>query len=813
MLNFCKHGRASTQRQKRKEMRYPYVLTLAVLLCVLFSGCGSSGSRDLSAGGQGSAQSANRTVSFRFVRAQGSAVPFNIDGFQAVSFGPTNNGLGGELSTEDGPFAEEIQIAVPSDASSTKLTLLAGDNPLLQQLFPLPPGSAPVVFDGPVLNPVFEAGGVNSVGFQSQSSPFEVGEERQLVVVTEDGRVVRGGTFESSDPNSLSIDERGVARALRANPQVTINFTIELPEMDLAVASQADGIVTLYDSRNMELGPLTQFQPFPGTFEEIKPVVADFDGDGNQEVGCFKPSGDFRLFESDGTFLHRGSFGGVLLGTDSADFDGDGVDDIAGLVGSEIQLISADDTPIGRFGVPATFVPLGDIGSQVPPSSFVPQVDLFAIEYTNRDGGAGSSEIGVAFDDFAERFDVQGQSQGSIRFEPLRENLGGQSRGISSFEVDGVPVIIHRAGDLIAGIGVDFYFLLPDGSRRILSTSSNVGDAVPVSGDLESENQPFEELTLLALTGDGAGLVEVGPQGDLGATYTPSFGGRPGLRLDRAFSEFSRRTLTAQTTIEVVETEDGSGSPANPVEPLDPLIGDFLARWAELISNESSQVRDFYEPDYSYNGQTADDLSTFSPGFDLRTAVQDITFIDSAGDVITVRLQSTLDVTSSQPPLQRTSDRTLEMRLVRQPIGSDPPFEIRSQRVVEETTEEIPVFSSSIPPSAPLLDISFVVVGGDGRPDATLSANQSYTAQADVSELLPTSNTSFSSVVFHLADQDLVMREQSSGRFTVNFTVPPLTPGLYAPSVTAQNRVFEQPNDFQSSAASSHSRSLELEVR
>ncbi len=180
---------------------------------------------------------------------------------------------------------------------------------------------------------------------------------------------------------------------------------------------------------------------------------------------------------------------------------------------------------------PGFVAPVGVAGHFPPGIAFTPQVDLFGIEHTNRDGTyhPGNDRIKGTADDvrLRERFNIDpafvpaGQSLTPPDSYGFESGLapGAQSRGIATLP-GGVPVF--KSGQVVGGLGVFFPGRTGFATEENSALSTTYNAALP-DRSLEAEWVAF------AAVGGYAGQA---PVGDLGGVALPAGFGLPFGRID-----------------------------------------------------------------------------------------------------------------------------------------------------------------------------------------------------------------------------------------------------------------------------------------
>ena len=186
---------------------------------------------------------------------------------------------------------------------------------------------------------------------------------------------------------------------------------------------------------------------------------------------------------------------------------------------------------------PGFVAAVGVKGHFPPDIPFTPQVDLFQIEHTNRDGTfhVGNDRLKGTMDDvqLMQRFNINpafvpaGQGlfpPDSFGFETglLR---GAQSRGIATLP-GGIP--IFKNGEVVGGIGVFFP------GKTGFATEENSRLSTTFNPNLPDRSLEAEWIAFAALGGTRAavGNVSTTPVGDLGGVALPAGFGLPAGRID-----------------------------------------------------------------------------------------------------------------------------------------------------------------------------------------------------------------------------------------------------------------------------------------
>ena len=180
---------------------------------------------------------------------------------------------------------------------------------------------------------------------------------------------------------------------------------------------------------------------------------------------------------------------------------------------------------------PGFVAPIGIKGHFPPGIAFTPQVDLFGIEHTNRDGTfhPGNDRIKGTADDvrLAERFNIDpafvpaGQALSPPDSFGFESGLlpGAQSRGIATLP-GGVP--IFKNGRVVGGVGVFF-----PGDTGFASEENSALDSGH-NPNLPDRSLEAEWAAFAAVGGYGS----VSPVGDLGGVPLPAGFGLPFGRID-----------------------------------------------------------------------------------------------------------------------------------------------------------------------------------------------------------------------------------------------------------------------------------------
>ncbi len=199
----------------------------------------------------------------------------------------------------------------------------------------------------------------------------------------------------------------------------------------------------------------------------------------------------------------------------------------------EVDSNPNDTNPNSTVRGPGFVAAVGTKGHFPPGIAFTPQVDLFGIEHTNRDGtsGPGLDRIKGTADDvkFNQRFNLESAfvPTGQELFAPdsygVESGLlpGAQSRGIATLP-GGIP--LYKNGQIVGGIGVFFPGKTGYATEENSSLSSTF-DVTKPDRSLEAEFIAF------AAGGGLQGLVPVGALG--GVELPPGFKGIPVIGTSR----------------------------------------------------------------------------------------------------------------------------------------------------------------------------------------------------------------------------------------------------------------------------------------
>ncbi len=186
---------------------------------------------------------------------------------------------------------------------------------------------------------------------------------------------------------------------------------------------------------------------------------------------------------------------------------------------------------------PGFVAPVGSKGHFPPNVANTPQVDLFQIEHTNRDGtfAVGPDRIKGTGDDVgrAQRFNINPNLVPAGKALTVPDSFGfqsgllptAQSRGIATLP-GGVP--IFKNGQSVGGIGVFF----PGQTGFASEENSNLSTAYNPA--LADRSQEAEWIAFAALGGAqvAVGNVPTAPIGTLGGVALPAGYGLPNGRID-----------------------------------------------------------------------------------------------------------------------------------------------------------------------------------------------------------------------------------------------------------------------------------------
>ncbi|MFM8271642.1 MAG: hypothetical protein ACKODX_04825 [Gemmata sp.] len=213
---------------------------------------------------------------------------------------------------------------------------------------------------------------------------------------------------------------------------------------------------------------------------------------------------------------------------------------------------------------------VGSKGHFPPGVASTPQVDLFQIEHTNRDGTfhPGADRIKGTADDvqLAQRFNIDpafvgpGQSlfpPDSYGFDSGRAP-GAQNRGIATLP-GGIP--IYKNGQVVGGIGVFFPGTTGFATEENSSLSATYNPRLP-DRSLEAEWIAFAAVGGTQISVDG---TPTDPVGDLGGVALPAGFGLPVGRLDLVgiqLDVFGPSGVTnGPRVLDIVGQQVGRGSP------------------------------------------------------------------------------------------------------------------------------------------------------------------------------------------------------------------------------------------------------------
>ena len=743
-------------------------LGLAFLLTVI--GCGSS-NEDFS---RTSVTPARRNVTFILnqVQPQGtSLVPASFNRYEILTHGPD-----GRIEERFGapiPSTPIIEIQVYEGAGKyCEFFLLEDDAPRLVGLFPLPPGNADVVFDRPTLNPYFGGYRATTLNVGLSQLPLQEDEPAKVTVTDQNGvNVTKDGEFEVDPSGALDIDQEGNVIPLVTADGIQITFRLRIPVFDLAVGCEDGPCVSLYDSSQMEKGPIRQFLPFGAEARGVKVAVGDYDADGDNDVACFADR-RLRLFHQQGDL-----FGEFTTGTDdplvaAGDLDGDGVDEIAVL------------DPEQNLATYLTY--------SVSDSSVGVREERF---FNDLPEDITSFDIGLNR--------IAASSPRDIR---LFSSAGGLQEIVLRPDVTAVGMNLTSALQVVEAGSPQLTVRLSD-----LDDLTNPADAVRIqpldvtaTGVATTSDSTPGQLSYLLSTSELDEVLEIGPAGSVVARYKP----HPnlvlqGLNLDRAERPVKPMVVETSVTVEVVESLSSLSFDA------------FIQRWAQLVSQESTNLSEVYDPGYSYDGDDVNDITEFGPGFDLELGTPIVKLksflVGAVPRVSTVSVEVSRTVTEPTLNVVQNALTEYEMRLEHQTQGSDPEYLIQTQR---EVRNEITATTGSSPPAIPMMPtlMSFDFLQTNSDPLTSLPSGGTIMARDQVSGLFPVTGgtTEMGNVRFRLAGNDFPLQDQGGGLFTATVILPTLSPGLYAPTVVVENRRLAAPADFLNTSSASVAESREL---
>ena len=744
---------------------------LAFGVLMLFVGCGNS--QDFQA--TGFQPDEQRTVTFRFdlAAAQGDSIPSSFNGFEAISFGPSNSGGRASGGRTTGELQPEISIQVPLDSTSCQLFLTENGTRRRTGLFPLPPGRGEVFFDRPGLAEFFGGYGATALTMRLSQLPLVEDEPAKITVETQDGvDVTKEGDFEVDPPGAITIDENGNCTELQPGQDVQIRFKLRIPQYDLAVGCEAGPCVSLYDSTQMDKGPINQFLPFGPETGGVRVASGDIDGDGVNDVGCFSDD-QVRLFDTEGTLFAETSFrGGELIA--AGDVDGDGRADIVALnkedgVATYLNYTLSDSGPGFR-----------EEEWEVSDSTALTDMDIVPR------GIAVSSPTQLL------TFEIGGLLQSVLE-------VGEIDRFSTSFAED---VLLFSSVSIVSLTNQPLTVDLTDVDQS--GNESRIADAIriePLQNPTSVVRVDGEDPTYL-VTGTGSNeILQIDPTGVLARHNIPNLG-LVGLNMEKAELPVRPMELETSTTVDIVESGTN-----------DTIFDLYFALWATLISQESANLSSLYDPAYSYNGQDVDDVTEFGPGFDIELGTPTVELLSQQGsvpEISTVGVEVTRIVTESTLQIVQNALTRFEIRVEHQAAGSDPAFLIQTQREVRNAVTATSGASPPSVPGAPTLQ-SFKFLQTNTSPLTTLPLGGQILVRAQVSGLFGNTATEMGTVRFRLAGNSFNLTDQGGGLFSAIVTLPSLPAGLYAPTVVAENRRLAAPADFLNTASASIAESRELQ--
>ncbi|MCA9778492.1 MAG: VCBS repeat-containing protein [Candidatus Eremiobacteraeota bacterium] len=669
----------------------------------------------------------------------------------------------------------EISIRVPLDSTSCQLFLTENGTRRRTGLFPLPPGGDDVFFDRPNLVAFFGGYGATALTMRLSQLPLIEDEPAKITVETQDGvDVTKDGEFEVDPPGVITIDENGNCTELQPGQDVQIRFRLRIPQYDLAVGCEAGPCVSLFDSTQLDKGPVNQFIPFDADTPGIKAVSGDFDGDGVNEVGCFSDN-KLRLFDVDGTLISDSTFrGGELVA--AGDVDGDR---------------RADIVTLNKEDGVATY-----------------------LKFNFSETGPGVREEEWEVDDSRSLLDMDVVPGGIAVSSPLRLltfEVGGLLR--DALEIGGVTRFSTSFSDDALLFNTLSVVSVPNSTLTVELTDVNenggdfvIADAVRIEPILEPTSvvRVDGENPTYLVTGTGSNeILQIDPTGVFARHNAVPNLGLVGLNMEKAERPLRPMVLETSTTVDIVESNTN------------PIFDSFFIQWANLISQESPNLGDLYDDSYDYNGQDVNDITSFDPGFDISLGLPAVELLGQQGsvpEISTVGVDVTRTVTESTLNIIQNAATRFEIRLEHQTAGSDPAFLIQTQR---EVRNSITATSGATPPTVPTAPVlqSFEFLQTDTSPLTTLPLGGQILVRVQVSGLFPVSGnpTEFGSVRFRLAGSSFNLTDQGGGLFSSIVTLPSLPAGLYAPTVVVENRRLAAPADFLNTGSASVSESRELQ--
>jgi uncharacterized protein GlcG (DUF336 family) len=276
-----------------------------------------------------------------------------------------------------------------------------------------------------------------------------------------------------------------------------------------AASASADGIIAVVDRNGRILGVRTE--------AAVSPAIT-----GNNEQLVFAIDGAVSLART-----------GAFFGNDQAPLTSRTVQFISQSTITQREIDSDPNItdPNSTLRGPG-FVSAVGIKSHFPPGiAFTPQVDLFGIEHTNRDGtfSPGPDHIKGTADDvrLPERFNIDPAfvPPGQQLYPPDSYGFvsgllpGAQNRGIGTLP-GGIP--IFKNGQVVGGIGVFFPGTTGFATEENSALSSTFNPALP-DRSLEAEWVAFAAV---------GGYASAAPVGDLGGVPLPAGFGLPFGRID-----------------------------------------------------------------------------------------------------------------------------------------------------------------------------------------------------------------------------------------------------------------------------------------
>ncbi|MBM3980387.1 MAG: heme-binding protein [Planctomycetes bacterium] len=450
--------------------------------------------------------------------------------------------------------------AVPATAALAAGTLTVTGTPDNDRVRVFTDGTTVRVLDGTQEIGAFAAGGVTAIdvngGAGNDTILIDPNLFQQATIngATGDNKLVAGGglstllagggrdvLFGSNSPNTFNADggvndlyrvkpgdvvfPNAGDRLLPAFPPGTVvaapQATITAAEVDIllrraaAASASSDAIIAITDRNGRILGVRVE-----------SGVAAEVTGNINTFV-----------FAVDGAVAKART--GAFFGNNQAPLTSRTIQFISQSTITEREVNSNPNItdPNSTLRGPGFVAAVGTKGHFPPDIAFTPQVDLFQIEHTNRDGTfhVGNDRVKGTADDvqLLQRFNI------NPAFVPVGQGLfppdsfgfetgllpGAQSRGIATLP-GGIP--IYKNGEVVGGIGVFFP------GRTGFATEENSRLSTTFNPALPDRSQEAEWIAFAALGGTRAavGNVTTTPVGDLGGVALPAGFGLPAGRID-----------------------------------------------------------------------------------------------------------------------------------------------------------------------------------------------------------------------------------------------------------------------------------------